>query len=332
MVDSGSLSPVRKQRTSMAQPSDDASLEALINEIRQQRPALESLGPRFRKRIEQFEALSNADLIRKSGLYWKAVAFGDSLVRIRLFLEQNFSHIETVGVLAVSRYLFELTVWLKVLQNDSRYGLVYYHQLLKKQLDYYTALRKRAEREILFLLQIDATETSLMARSLSEAMSISDEQARNVALRQVSSKVMHLIDQNASRDFSLYGEQAQTNGYAFQSHLVETQVLPKHSKAIEDIEQELRDFERGLPAEIKTLTSKRWKWNEQAERVGMKDEYDFIYLFASLLMHATPVSITTDQKNLEPEEMRAFLKYIRVRVADITEMAEELLKTPVLLQ
>ncbi len=64
----------------------------------------------------------------------------------------------------------------------------------------------------------------------------------------------------------------------------------------------------------------------------MKDEYDFIYLFASLLMHATPVSITTDQKNLEPEEMRAFLKYIRVRVADITEMAEELLKTPVLLQ
>lgn len=316
----------------MPQPSNDASLEALINEIRQQRPALESLGPRFRKRIEQFEALSNADLVRKSGLYWKAVAFGDSLVRIRLFLEQNFNYIETVGVLAVSRYLFELTVWLKVLQNDSRYGLVYYHQLLKKQFDFYTALRKRAEQEISFLQQIDATETSLMTSSLYEAMSIPDEQARNLALRQVSSKVMRQIDQGASRNFSLYGEQAQTNGYGFQANLVETQVLPKHSKAIADIEQELRDFEHGLPAEIKTLTSKRWKWNEQAEWVGMKNEYEFIYLFASLLMHATPVSITTDQKNLEPEEMRAFLKYIRVRVADIIQIAEELLETPVLLQ
>ena len=316
----------------MVQPSNDSSVESLISEICQHRTTLESLALRFRKRIEQLETLSHADSNRKSGVYWKAVAFGDSLVRVRLFLDQNFKCIETVGVLAVSRYLFELTVWFKLLQTDSRYGLVYYHQLLKKQLDFYTALRNRAEREISFLRQIDVTERSLMVSSLSEAMRISDEEARNTALRQLSSRVMRQIDQDASRNFSLYGAQAQTNGYGFQSNLVETEVVPKHSKAIADIEQELRDFEHGMSAEIKTLTPKRWKWNEQAQKVGMEDEYDFIYLFASLLMHATPVSITTDQKNLEPEEMRAFLKYIRVRVSDITQMAEDLLETPVAFQ
>lgn len=57
----------------------------------------------------------------------------------------------------------------------------------------------------------------------------------------------------------------------------------------------------------------------------MKDEYDFIYAYASRLLHATPASLTTNQKNLEPDEMRVFLKYIRVRLFDEIEMAGKLL-------
>jgi hypothetical protein len=93
---------------------------------------LETLVQQFRQRIEKLGAEHGSGRCQKSGGYWRLVAFVDSLVRLRLFLENNFKCIETISVLAVARYLFELTVWLKLLVVDSRYGLVYYRELLKK--------------------------------------------------------------------------------------------------------------------------------------------------------------------------------------------------------
>ena len=58
-----------------------------------------------------------------------------------------------------------------------------------------------------------------------------------------------------------------------------------------------------------------------AETVDLLAEYEFIYSFTSKLLHATPVSITTDQKNLEPEEIIMFLKYIDVKITDILDLA-----------
>ncbi len=54
-------------------------------------------------------------------------------------------------------------------------------------------------------------------------------------------------------------------------------------------------------------------------------QYNFIYTYASKLLHATPASLTTNQKNLEPEEMRVFLKYVYVRLVDIIETGEQVL-------
>mgnify|MGYP003604510971 FL=1 len=58
-----------------------------------------------------------------------------------------------------------------------------------------------------------------------------------------------------------------------------------------------------------------------AETVDLLAEYDFIYAFTSKLRHATPASITTDQKNLEPAEMVVFLRYIDVKIQDILDLA-----------
>lgn len=301
------------------------SLEALIAEICGLRPRLAELIPEFRRSIELVEKAQDPRLDRKSGTYWRLVAFVDSLIRLRLFLEHNFNYVETIGVLAVARYLFELTVWIKVLQMDSRYGLVYYRELLKKQLDFYTEFRNNAVREISFLRETGAQEQRLIQKRLAETMGMPDTEARNQALRRLSNEVTQEIDRAASRRFSLYAEQAQTNGYDFQAHLIETKVLPEYSKAIAGLEQKLADFERDTPPDIRSLVPKRWNWKDQAERVDMKDEYDFIYAYASRLLHATPASLTTNQKNLEPDEMRAFLKYIQVRLLDVIEMAEGLL-------
>jgi len=57
-------------------------------------------------------------------------------LRIALSAEEsreqpNFDFVETIRIPAVTRYLFELTVGLKLLQMDHRCGLVYYRELLK---------------------------------------------------------------------------------------------------------------------------------------------------------------------------------------------------------
>jgi len=60
----------------------------------------------------------------------------------------------------------------------------------------------------------------------------------------------------------------------------------------------------------------------------MPDDFEFIYSYTSRLLHAGPVSITTNQQNLELGEMRMFLEYIHVRIGDIIEMAERWLAQP----
>ena len=46
------------------------------------------------------------------------------------------------------------------------------------------------------------------------------------------------------------------------------------------------------------------------------------------LLHATPVSLTTNQKLLEPEEMHLFLEYIYVSILDIVDLAKQMLGEP----
>ena len=62
-------------------------------------------------------------------------------------------------------------------------------------------------------------------------------------------------------------------------------------------------------------------WKEEAGRVGMQAQYEFIYSFTSRLLHATPASIFTDQKNLEVAEMVLFLDYIYVSMLDALDIA-----------
>ena len=68
-----------------------------------------------------------------------------------------------------------------------------------------------------------------------------------------------------------------------------------------------------------------WRWKEQAAIVGMSDQFEFIYSFTSRLLHATPVSLTTNQKLLEPDEMHIFLEYIYVSILDIVDLAKQML-------
>jgi len=246
---------------------------------------------------------------------WCRAVAGDTLVRVRMILEQNVQYIETFVVTVVARYLFELSVWLHLFKKDSRFGLVYYGQLLATQARFFEDQKAQLEREVLLLKEFEAREADAHEGCLRAA-----GEPTNVAgrLRSISDQ----LDYEAAKRFSLYAESACTNGYGFQAFLVESKALPRVESALKEIGSERDRFEQYVLAGIDDLWEKDWKWRKRAKDVGLENEYDYIYSFASKLLHATPASITTDQKNLEPEEICVFLKFIDVKVGEIIDLCK----------
>lgn len=305
------------------------STENLVIKIRELQGRLDLLSNQLRRIVNDANKKYDKDVNKQTSKYWIFVTYLNSLVRIRLLLEQNFrDYIESMELLAVTRYLFELTVWLKLMQKDETYGCVYYRELLITQSKFYTDLQNHLEREIIFFREISVQEKELLNKQLSDALKITDSELQKQELLQLGSNVEKEIDNQAARRFSLYGEEAQHNGYAYQAHIIETKILPDVKKNILNLSSEISEFDNNAPENVKNLIKtigKRWEWKKQAREVAMENEYDFIYTYTSKLLHATPASILTDQKNLDLTEMKIFLNYIHIRLVDIIEMTEDLL-------
>ncbi|MGR4894885.1 hypothetical protein ACIPR8_06370 [Stenotrophomonas sp. LARHCG68] len=253
--------------------------------------------------------------------HWCLSVVGDSLVRIRLLIEQSFQFVESLGIVAASRYLFELSIWLNLFNKDERYGLLYYDQLIDTQKNYYQSTLDQFKREIALLEEFAHRDEKELDGSMKQDASIEDVA---VAIRNAEEK----IDREAARKFSIYAEQAKYNGYGFQACLVKQNSIPPVESALLEIAAERDGFNKSILPIVSDLAldtkkrKKRWNWKEMAKEVGLDDEYDYIYSFSSKILHATPASITTNQKNLEAAEMLVFLKYIEVKLADLLDISK----------
>lgn len=292
----------------------------LITSIRQQRNFLDEASKPYRtlEKESSFNKLNAED--------WCSAVFGDGLVKLRLFTENNFNYIESLGLVSVSRYIFEISIWLNLFVKDTRYGLVYYDQLIKGKQQYWTRLKEQMEREVLFLKSLGDEESEIMSQKMAEISMIEDDDESILAAQSIMTDVHLEIDQKASRKFSIYSEDAKINGYGFQAYLVENKQIPLINSSIVDIASEKDEFENSLSEDVKEIIRKGWKWNLKAKEVGLEDEYSFIYSFTSKLLHAVPTSITTNQKNLEPQEVIVFLKYIDVKLKDIIKLSSDFIR------
>ena len=81
-------------------------------------------------------------------------------------------------------------------------------------------------------------------------------------------------------------------------------------------------FETKVTQDVKNLIPRRWNWKEMAQKTQLDVEYSYIYSFISTLLHATPASITTDQKSLELTEIWLFLRYINVKISDVLSLSK----------
>ncbi|TFB25516.1 hypothetical protein E3U32_10170 [Lelliottia nimipressuralis] len=296
-----------------------SEIDKLVHNIREHRQNLESTAIPFRtqSKIASFDK-SNCD-------DWCNSVYGDSLIKLRLITDNNFIVIETLSLVSTTRYILELSIWLNLFMQDSRYGLVYYDQLIKGNIQYWERFKNQMEREITFLKKTEKEEKQLLDKEIIALSSITDEKEMLEAASSLSTKVQNTIDSNAARYFSIHAEQAKHNGYGFQASLVERNQLTSITKNISELQQNQLEFNSSIPPQIKSLIPKKWNWFEMAKSVNMEDEYDFIYSFTSKLLHATPMSITTNQKNLESQEIIIFLKYIDVKIRDIIELSNSYL-------
>lgn len=288
--------------------------EELVAAIKNLQPYLDQLTELFR-----YDPVSGGEpsFDKWSANDWRRNTFSNALVRLSQLTENNFQFIETMGVLAVARYVFELSIWLNLFQKDSRYSLVYYRELLETQRKYWEDTEGQLRREIALLKRFEEKDRDATNEVI---QSSSNERAISESAKMFSS-AMQRVDAEASRNFSLYLDDAKTNGYGFQAYLIDKKALPPVEQAIRDIKKEIQDFENRVPKDVQNLTKGRWNWRRMAEQVGLVHEHDYIYSFASRLLHATPASLTTDTKNLEFSEICIFLRYIYVKILEVMELA-----------
>ncbi|SRR5258706_1976124 len=293
------------------------NVEKLIHSIRSRGSGLDALAHRLR--APDIQARFN----KWDHNSWCLSVAGDAVVRIRLFTEQNFNFVETMGVIAVARYIFELSVWLHLFKLDPRYGLVYFDQLIDTQKRYFQDEKAQLEREVAFLKSFGEREKEAREMAIKDTSALPLDDARRQACASTLNSISDAIDAEASRRFSIYANDARINGYGFQAHLVETKTIPRVEKALGDVSLERAMFDRTVPQDVKDLIPGRWQWKQMSQKVNLTDEYEYIYSFASKLLHATPASITTDGKLLELPEMQIFLKYIDVKIADVVILVQQ---------
>lgn len=263
--------------------------------------------------------------------FWCTEATKSALVKLGLIIENNFNSIESMGVLATTRYIFELSVWIKLFNLNSYYGLFYYDDLVKTQEKYWKNQEKQILTEIKIFKEIASEENELLKQEINKVKLIKNEEDRNKAAYNLANTVQRIIDDKAARHFSIYAEQAKMNGYSFQAHLIEQQILPQIKNKLITLKDDLLHLDKIVlliqkekPELIakKKLELKNITWSEKAKLVNMKNEYDFIYSLTSTLLHATPSSLTTNMMDLDLSEILIFLKFINVSIQDIIDLAK----------
>jgi hypothetical protein len=216
--------------------------------------------------------------------------------------------------------------------------LVYALKLIEEQLTHFETHLNKIEKEVAFFNELHKEEMSILDDSFKRIIATTPPELKKHAIKEATEQANSYVDRKARRHFCIAADQAKTNGYGIQAAIVEEQVLPDLRKKLEFLQRERSNFINGmtLPAPLKHKERRQWKdqarawkWDRQAKLVGMLDQYEYIYSFTSSLLHATPASM--HQTTLEEHEMSIFLDYILVSIADVVDLAREILQTKIAL-
>ncbi|MBY4898533.1 hypothetical protein [Cupriavidus sp. AU9028] len=256
---------------------------------------------------------------------WVHFAHRGTLEKIDDLLPHEGPH-ETFELLASARTLLENLVWLRLMEADSDFGLVFYGQLLRNQrqnCEIY--LSRLADEAALFetAAEIDAEIGREMADAILHAGDPSVQ--KHIWDVRIHGRT-RLLEDMIRREFALYAEQAGQIGYSLQARILRTRTAPRCQAQLDNILGFQSAFDKALPRllspRLMELATSEWNWRERAAEAGLEKHYRFIDGLVNRLLHATPINLIAD-KRLVDEEKRQVLDYIVVTARDLLEIVEQ---------
>lgn len=277
-------------------------IKRIVGEISSLRPRVDRTIDALKNKIErEHKDISDANAFAHPD-YWRLDAYDNGMKKIRLMIEENFIFVNTFGTLATTRYILELLIWCRLLEKDTEtYACWYAAQLIADQLQHNQAQLAKIEAEIALFKTLQDKEQLAIANVLEVQKNTtpltSDSFAKSMNL------VTEEIDRLARRRFSLYLEQAKTNGYGYQADYMEKKCVPHFADLIKKCEH---SRETAKVQMSKWPNNKKWIWKDEAKNAQLSEQFDFVYGYASRLLHAKPVSFGTNQQKLEANEIAMF--------------------------
>ncbi|MEP9358078.1 hypothetical protein [Sphingomonas sp. KR3-1] len=259
------------------------------------------------------------------GVQWILHAQAGTLDKLEHLLTRDGVY-EIFELLAIARNLFENLIWLRLFNIDSRYGVVFYREFLDQHKNDLEQLIAKMAAEAELFDEFAALDSANTHAAFEDA--IKEKPRSDASMKAASERHRQLadaLDAKARRGFALFAAAAKVNSYGWQAHLIRTKAIPDRQEMLDLVLGHIADLEnrelRDAAAGIAALPRKRWNWREQAERVGMVDQYDYLYRFTSRLLHATPMNIITEKTLVEGEDIM-LLEYIFVSVSDLLDEIE----------
>lgn len=268
-------------------------------------------------RIASLEARERAEILLPCEIG------AEALGRCLILVTNNVRVLETLGVISLTRYVFELLVWLRTIQQFPLKSLNFIMHSFRDSKDHARQHIVHLEEEANFFDEMAERDSPILGM-----MALKKEHGENLTaelIQKAEKARTEALDLEARRHFSAYAADARVNGYGYQAHLIRTQAIASAQAklaATQQLETEfVQRFGQMLIDEAGDVS--RWNWHNSAGAVGMAPEYEYIYRYTSRLLHATPTSFYTTSKNLEPSELRLFLEYVYVRLMDIIDVVTD---------
>ena len=228
----------------------------------------------------------------------------DALLKFLEFAKSNVAETDNMSLAQNARYFFDAILWVKHLCRPHRNPHEYFEHLLRGKRQHYEQSIKYIKQEISELKLLHKSFDLMMQKMIIRRVLL---RKPRITVAEIEQFIADFNRANNSR-FSIYRTRAAGDFGGYAEHL-ETTSLLGFTENYEKVGSDIKQFETMLGRKIESgHNSKKF-----ADSLGMSAEYEFVFRLTSQFLHATPVSMTTDMKDISSQERLIFLEYIRAK-------------------
>ncbi len=268
-----------------------------------------------------------------------------SLIRIRHFILHtlvNNQHIETMQTVSIGRYIFELVIWLKLIETDIRFALLFNRKSIEDHIGYAEGHRALLKVEESFYNQQAEIESEKQRQAVTEfSKKYAPDEDIGLSIADRMETISQDLDKALDSKLLLRYEEIKEKGYGYVAASIKKQSLPEIDKKIFERKKDLEEFDSNWSSILEELNAdwrprleklpsrpkkvEKLKYKERAQLMEMEIDYDFFYSYSCKLLHASPSSILSNAQNLSLNEFLLFWRYIRNQFRSTVDLVSRVL-------